>query len=96
MIWSQVCVLQIAMTHGMWLAAGNAPGTVQVEGGNNGFVNVTMNGFGYPTATAGGIQAAMDPNSFTTANARQPGRFIPAIANGAVTFTAAGARDQPS
>jgi MSHA pilin protein MshA len=81
-----------AMTHGMWLAAGNAPGAVQVEGGNNGFVDVTMNGFGYPTATAGGIRATMDPNSFTTANARQPGRFITAVANGAMTFTAAGAR----
>lgn len=81
-----------AMTHGMWLAAGNAPANVQVEGGNNGFVNVAMNGFGYPTAAAAGIQAAMDPQSFTTAAAKQPGRFIVTIAGGVATFTAAGAR----
>lgn len=81
-----------AMTHGMWLAAGTAPTTVQVDGGTTGVTAVAMNGFGYPTAAAAGIQAAMDPQSFTTATARQPGRFIAAFAGGAATFTAAGAR----
>jgi MSHA pilin protein MshA len=81
-----------AMTHGMWLAAGNAPPTVQVEGGAAGVTAVAMNAFGYPTATAAGIQNAMDPQSFTTAALRRPGRFIPTIAGGVVTFTAAGAR----
>jgi MSHA pilin protein MshA len=81
-----------AMTHGMWLAAGNAPNAVQVEGGAAGVVGVAMNAFGYPTAAVGGIQAAMDPQSFTTAAARQPGRFIVTFAGGAATFTPAGAR----
>lgn len=85
-----------AMTHGMWLAAGNAPTTVQVEGGGTGVTAVAMNALGYPTAAAGGIQAAMDPQSFTTAAAKQPGRFIVTFAGGAATFTAAGARTPAS
>jgi MSHA pilin protein MshA len=81
-----------AMAHGMWLAAGNAPPTVLMEGGAAG-VNVAMNGFGYPTAAANGIQLAMDPNSFTTAALRQPGRFIPTVNGAVMEFRAYGARD---
>jgi MSHA pilin protein MshA len=81
-----------AMAHGMWLAAGNAPGTVLMEGGANG-ITVQMNAFGYPTAVDVGIQRSMDPNSYTTAALRQPGRLIPVAGNGFMDFQAAGARD---
>lgn len=79
-----------AMTHGMWLAAGNSPATVQMEGGANG-TNIAMNALGYPTAANNGIRAAFENTVYTTTN--QPGRFVTVIANGAMDFRAAGSRD---
>lgn len=75
------------MAHGMWLAAGNSPGTVAMEGG----VNVAMNAAGFPTAANGGIRATLDPNSYTTTTARAPGRFITSITGTTMDFRAAGA-----
>jgi MSHA pilin protein MshA len=76
-----------AMTHGMWLAAGTSPATVPMEGG----VNIAMNVAGFPTAANNGIRATLDPNSYTTATARAPGRFITSINGAAMEFRAAGA-----
>jgi MSHA pilin protein MshA len=56
-----------AMTHGLWLTAGN-PATVAMEGANA----ITMTAAGYPTATAAGIQATLAQN---TVQAGVPGRF---------------------
>lgn len=73
--------------HGMWLAAGNKPATVTMEGG----VNVAMNVAGFPAATDAGIRNTLDPNSYTTATARAPGRFITSITGTTMAFRAAGA-----
>lgn len=56
-----------AMTHGMWMAAGNNPATVSMEGAGA----ITMTAAGYPTATNAGIRATLSPSSL----AAGPGRF---------------------
>lgn len=43
-----------ALAHAKWLAAGNSPATVTLDG-----VAVSMSADGYPTAAVGGIQAAL-------------------------------------
>lgn len=56
-----------AMTHGLWLAAGNNPATVAMEG-----ATITMTAAGYPAGAANGIQATLVQN---TVQANTPGRF---------------------
>jgi MSHA pilin protein MshA len=60
-----------AMTHGLWLAAGN-PALVPMEG-----ANIAMTAGGYPTPTAAGIQLTLQPG---TINAN-PGRFTAVVVN---------------
>jgi MSHA pilin protein MshA len=79
-----------AMTHGMWLAAGNNPPTVRMEGGANGTL-VAMNALGYPTAANDGIRNAFENTVYTNTN--QSGRFTTVIVNGAMQFRAAASRD---
>ncbi|MET0533302.1 MAG: type II secretion system protein [Steroidobacter sp.] len=78
------------MTHGLWLAAGNNPGTVAVEGG----VNVAMNVAGFPTAAANGVRVALDPGTYSPAlagNGAIAGRFVTAVNGAAMEFRIVGA-----
>jgi MSHA pilin protein MshA len=61
-----------AMTHGLWLAGGN-PANVAMEG-----ATIPMTTGGFPTPTATGIQATLQPN---TVNANVPGRFTAVVVN---------------
>jgi MSHA pilin protein MshA len=60
-----------AMTHGLWLAAGN-PGNVPMEG-----AAIAMTAGGYPTPTAAGIQLTLQPGTVNAA----PGRFTAVVVN---------------
>jgi hypothetical protein len=50
-----------------------------------------MNAAGFPTAANNGIRATLDADSYTTATARAPGRFITSIDAATMDFRAAGA-----
>jgi MSHA pilin protein MshA len=73
-----------AMTHGMWLAAGNTPATVAVEGATIG-MNVLS---GYPNATTAGIQAALIQNTVVP---NTPGKFTSTVTGNAIEFRMNGA-----
>jgi MSHA pilin protein MshA len=75
-----------ALTHGMWLAVGNNPANVQMEG-----AGIAMNAFGYPTAAINGIRATLDPNSLTGGANGPPGRFFTTMNGAAMEFRIVGA-----
>jgi MSHA pilin protein MshA len=72
-----------ALTHGLWLASGTNPTSVQVEG-----ATVQMTVAGYPTAAANGIQAALIQN---VVQANTPGRFSATVSGNAMEFRMNGA-----
>lgn len=72
-----------AMTHGLWLATGTNPTSVQVEG-----ATVQLTAAGYPTAAANGIQAALVQN---VVQANVPGRFTATVSGNAMEFRINGA-----
>jgi MSHA pilin protein MshA len=69
-----------ALSHSVWLAAGNNPANVQMEGSGN----ITMTAAGYPAALATGIPRALAQGAIGNG----PGQFTTAIPQaGIMTFS---------
>jgi len=68
-----------ALSHSLWLVAGNNPANVRMEGGN-----ITMTAAGYPAALATGIPRALAQGAIGNG----PGQFTTAIPQaGTMTFS---------
>lgn len=83
-----------ALAHAKWMAAGNSPATVTMEG-----ASVAIDANGYPTAVAGGIDNTLQDVSGFTASGSGPRVWAldgaPVPANCSVSYTASASGAAP-